>query len=90
MPLCPGAAACQLAIRRTVSLLPGSAGCDLGFLLIDPAKPNIAVGPCWASGDRPAIYLRICDAGRTCQEGSTRSADRGDELATSKKVVHQA
>src|SRR5215831_18939391 len=66
MPLCLGAAACQLAIRCAVSLLPRSGGGNLRFLLIDAAKPDIAVGPCWASRHRPAIYLRV--SGRACDE----------------------
>jgi hypothetical protein len=84
MPLCLRAVACQLLIRCAVSLLPRSADGDLGFLVIDAAKADIAVGPCWASRDRPTIDLRVCGAGRACDQCYEPCKCSAHELAASK------
>ena len=46
MPLPPGALACHLAINCGLGLLLRNAGGDLGFLRIETAKADRAIGPC--------------------------------------------
>src|SRR5262249_34209967 len=70
MPLPLGALACHLAINCGLGLLPRNAGGDLRFLPIDTAKADIAIGPCWPSRKRLAIYLRH----RKASELATTSA----------------
>jgi len=44
-----GALGCHLAINRSLGLLLRNTGGDLGFLRIETAKADRAIGPCWPS-----------------------------------------